>query len=218
MKGFFVAIEGADICGKSTQVDMLVSKLKNCGVPAIGISFPRYETPVGKAISRHLKGEIWTTSPDYQPMGKVKEDALVFQALQTLDKVEATKDIQYWLSEGSVVVSSRWWQSMMVYGLDLGLDKQPIVNTCLALPQANLNILLNVSEEQALKWRPEARDRYERDREKQKRIREGYLRLWQDHARSYNWTVISGMGSPADVHERILAAFIRTCVERMADG
>jgi len=218
MEGMFVVIEGADICGKSTQVDRLVAKLKDCGVPVIGTSFPRYDTPVGKAISRHLKGEIWTTS--YPSVDRAKEDALVFQALQTMDKVEATKDIQHWLSEGNVVVSSRWWQSMLVYGLDLGLDRQSIINTSFTLPQANLNILLSVSEEQALKWRPDFRDRYERDREKQRRIKEGYLKLWQDYERSHNWTVITTADndSPVDVHNKIFASFVRVCVDKLSKG
>lgn len=217
MKGVFVVIEGPDICGKSTQVDMLVARLKECSLPAVGMSFPRYDTPVGKAIKKHLKGEIWTSSPDSM-LGRAEEDALVCQALQTMDKFEAVKDIQFSLGTGSIVVSSRWWQSMLIYGQDLGLDRQALINTCLVLPQANLNVLLNVSEEQALKWRPEARDRYERDREKQMRIRQGYSRLWKDYERSVNWDVIYGEGSPLEVHNRIFASFVRTCVERLTNG
>ena len=228
MRGMFVVIEGADICGKSTQVDMLVARLRNISLPAVGMSFPRYDTPTGNAIKKHLKGEIWTSqwksNPEPFPVSSAgseraeKEDALVCQALQTMDKFEAVKDIQHSLSTGSVVVSSRWWQSMLIYGCDLGLDRQTIIDTCLVLPQANLNILLNVSEEQALKWRPEARDRYERDREKQKRIRQGYFRLWKDYERSCNWAVIYGEGSPLEVHERIFAAFVHSCVDKLTNG
>ena len=51
------------------------------------------------------------------------------------------------------------------------------------LPPGDLNIFIDVPEEEALRRRPEMRDRFEKDREKQKVVRANYETLWETNAK-----------------------------------
>ena len=53
-----MVIEGCDSVGKNTQSKRLVEKFDSIGRNAVVMSFPRYETTVGRAIRRHLLGDI----------------------------------------------------------------------------------------------------------------------------------------------------------------
>jgi thymidylate kinase len=216
----FTVIEGADCCGKTTQVEMLAAKLKQTNLGAVGMSFPRYGTPVGKAISRHLKGEsqLVNLANDCRD----QDDDLAFQALQTLDKYEAAADIEKYLSKGTHVISSRWWQSAVVYGADMGLDLRMLERVHARLPKADLNVLIYLPEEESIARRPELRDRLEKDRERQKRVRVAYRQMWantcswglvcgseprRDKDSNY-WLVVDGRESEAEVHSRIWKEFL----------
>ena len=216
--GTFVVFEGGDACGKTTQVSMLTEKLTLLGIPTTATSFPRYGEATGKAISRHLRGETWLTdgvtihASDAAPMiSRAPEDALFFQALQTLDKYEEAASILKILRAGGVVVSSRWYQSAEIYGADDGLDAAMLRRAHACLPRADVNILLHLSSEASLALRPDLRDRFERDRAKQDRIRQRYLDVWEDKARSafvdgcgHHWPVVHCEGKGIEeVHDEV---------------
>lgn len=213
--GTFVAFEGGDACGKTTQVSMLAEKLTLLGIPTTATSFPRYGEATGKAIGRHLRGETWITDGDR--FSRAPEDALFFQALQTLDKYEEAANILKILKSGGVVVSSRWYQSAEVYGADDGLDAALLQRAHACLPKADVNILLHLSSDASLALRPDLRDRFERDRAKQDRIRQSYLDMWWDRARSsfadgcgHHWDVVYCEGkSAAEVHDEVWDVVLR---------
>lgn len=186
----FVVFEGADICGKTTQVELLTKRLVASGMPARSTSFPRYDTKVGKVISRHLRGELLVhdfEKSDTSPFTAdilADEDDLYLQALHTFDRYEEAPLINDELAAGTSVVASRWWQSAVVYGADSGLDPDALARAHSLLPRANLNVLLNLSEEESLRRRPELRDRLEKDRGKQQRVRAAYVAMWEVEAAS----------------------------------
>jgi dTMP kinase len=177
MNGHLFAIEGIDAAGKATQSRLLAEFFKEKGFETHLISFPRYESPTGRAILRHLKGEIMTAQ--HTPFSKAPEDALAFQCLMTADKYAAAPEISNWLRNGDVVICDRWWPSACAYGAADGIPLDWLLNVHLGLPQAKAHFLLDVAPGEALVRRPEARDRYERDREKQEKVRSQYLNLWQ---------------------------------------
>jgi dTMP kinase len=181
----FVVFEGADICGKTTQAELLTKRLVASGRPTRSTTFPRYDTKVGKAISRHLRGMLLVhdfEKSDTSPFTAdviADEDDLYLHALHTLDRYEEAPLINAELAAGTSVVSSRWWQSMEVYGADSGIDLDNLERSHSLLPRADLNVLLNLSEEESLRRRPELRDRNERDRDKQQRVRAAYVTMWE---------------------------------------
>lgn len=216
----FVCIDGIDGSGKATQSKILAERLG-----AKLYSFPRYETPIGKMIRRHLTGRValreehLIDSSDHTIDGDVvfrvaSEDSLMFQALMIADKCNAAEEIQDLFLDGTPVVCDRWIPSAICYGAADGVDREWLIQTHLPLPEADLNIFLDVTPEEALRRRPDARDRYERDREKQKRVREEYQKLWEENAVLIDGAPIyvtvngdggGGPGSIAVVAERVWA-------------
>jgi dTMP kinase len=216
----FTVIEGADCCGKTTQVKLLVEKLEQMRLGAVEMSFPRYETPVGRIIKLNLEGELRLRDACG---GLVEDDEdLMFQALNTMDKYEASDDILEHLRCDRNVVSSRWWQSAVVYGNDMGIPRESLLKIHRLLPRADLNVLIWLPEEESIARRPDMRDRLERDRERQKHMREAYRQMWAEHKAVLSipglhrgrddsanwWLVVDGRGSEMEVHEKIWNTFL----------
>lgn len=207
-KGLLV-LEGLDAAGKATNAKRLAARLDSLGMTAVVYSFPRYGTDVGKAILRHLKGQIVlmdVSDAEYtiEAAVRAEEDALAFQALCLADKTDAAVEIENHLGLGRVVICDRWYQSAVAFGGADGLDDDWLHRIHAGLPQAWLNIYIDVPPEEALRRRPEARDRYERDREKQKVVRVNYEKLWTNAGADY--VKIDGVGTQDEVHERIWSA------------
>jgi thymidylate kinase len=221
---FSVVIEGLDASGKQTHSKMLAEILG-----AKRFSFPNYESVTGKAILGHLKKE-WTCvdngllsdgSGRFAAPSTIHErdqslNALVFQALQTANRLEILPEIEMARRVGPVVFD-RYWQSAAVYGVLDGLSPELALRIQAgALPQADVNILIDISVEESFKRRPERRDRYETDAEYMQKVRNGYLRLWgerSDRGGKYaadadRWIVVDGIGTVEEVQERIRSKIV----------
>jgi thymidylate kinase len=120
------------------------------------------------------------------------------------DKMEASADIRAHLRAGRYIVCDRWTPSAQAFGAADGLDRNWLRRVQEPLPEADLYLLLRVSEEETLRRRPVLRDRYEKDREKQKVVRAEYGALWQERVTDARWRVVDGEGpDAATVHARI---------------
>jgi dTMP kinase len=206
-----IAVEGLDACGKNTQTRTLERLLH----PSQRISFPRYDGPFGQVIKKHLTERValfekepsaipdhWERSPD---------DAAAFQALMTMDKYDAASEIKALDRKGIHVILDRYWPSACCYGADDGLDFSSMIRINSCLPKADLNILLDISVEEATRRRPEARDRYERDKEKLRHIRDRYLHMWEVMGvgmEKRSWVVLNGEKDEVEITRQILAAGI----------
>lgn len=106
-RGFFVAIEGVDGSGKTTQVRMLVDAIKRKGLLPRLIDFPRYYSSFhGEVITRLLRGEFGS-------MGHL--DPYLVSLVYALDRLTAKKEIEDWLDSGMVVVANRYTGSNMAH-------------------------------------------------------------------------------------------------------
>lgn len=179
-----IVIEGADGAGKNTQSKRIVEHLRAIGHTAHLYSFPRYGTPLGAAIRRHLMKEIALVE---DPATRAPEDAMMFQCLMLADKSDAAVSIREHLKNGDFVVCDRWIPSSYCYGKADGLDPEWLDRMHASLPVADLNIYLDVSPEETLRRRPAMRDRYEENRELQQRVRENYQQLWLGHHEEKAW-------------------------------
>lgn len=207
--GVLIALEGTDASGKATQTKLLAEHLHRVKHEAPLYSFPRYNTALGATIKRHLVGDtlVAERSHEFDPVRRAPEDPLWFQAVCLADKYEAAADIEAHLRADRFVVCDRWKPSAIAFGASDGLDVNWVERVQERLPTANLNILLLVSEEEALRRRPNLRDRYEKDRDKQKIVRLNYARIWADRSQDKTepnvWVTIDGEGTIDDVHMRI---------------
>ncbi len=100
----YICLEGIDGSGKSTQVEMLIKWLKECGIEVFRVFEPT-DSPAGRLIRNMLQNPN-ATNENFQ-----NTLALLFAAdrIILMDKIaEAEK-------EGKIVMSDRCFYSSMVY-------------------------------------------------------------------------------------------------------
>jgi dTMP kinase len=185
-RGRLIVFEGLDQSGKQTQSEALAAWLRARGHPVECLSFPDYETPIGREISRALAGER-----DYTPA--------VMQLLYAANRFEWKPRIEGWLAAGVLVLSDRYIASSIAYGETQGLDPEWLTNVQRPLPQPDLTILLDIAPEAAARRKSSGRDRYERDLALLARARESYAR----QARQAGWIRVDGGQERARVAEQV---------------
>lgn len=201
-----VVFEGPDAVGKNEMSTRLTEEINlKLGRSATRISFPRYETLIGKAILRHLKNEISLREPE-EPFTRATEDALAFQCMMVADKYHAASEISKLLGRGVDVVCDRYWQSAYAFGGSDGLDEQWLLDIHDMMPRPDLNILLTLSPEEALKRRPKLRDRYEMDRRTQVKVRLNYEALWKKNPPE-SWRVVDAGRTKDEVFAEVFSIY-----------
>src|SRR5215471_2808587 len=189
MSGRLIAFEGLDQSGKQTQAEMLRDRLKEDGRKARLVSFPDYGTSIGEEIARALQGER-----EYGP------DAM--QLLYVANRYERKPDLLRWLEGGLVLVCDRYTASSVAYCEASGLDATWLVDMQKYLPPAAMTILLDINPETAVQRKAVGRDRYERDLEMQRRVRDSYKR----QAAAQKWVVLDGERPRDTVSDDVLNA------------
>jgi hypothetical protein len=154
-----------------------------------------------------LRGEISVVESDdtLDSPHVAPEDTLFFEALNCLDKMAGAAVVAKFLSEERSVISSRWWQSSVIYGKDAGFDGAYLRGVYSRMPQADVNFLIETSAETCLGRRGTNRDRYERDLAKQERVRAAYRAMWSSiYGAGEGWSrIIDGEALAEAVHAQI---------------
>ena len=188
-----IAFEGLDQSGKQTQAeglrDFVVSRGRECQL----LSFPDYETPIGREIAAALHGDR-----DYAP------DTL--QLLYIANRYEKRAQIEAVLGRGGVIVCDRYMASSIAYGEAQGLDARWLTDAQRFLPRPALTIVLDIAPETAVGRKTTNRDRYERDLALLSRVRESY----RSQSTQPGWLLLDGERNKADV-----SADVTRAVERL---
>ncbi len=107
MIGKLIVIDGIDGAGKATQSRLLAERLMQEGHAVEKIDFPRYGTPLfGELLGECIAGK----HGDFAHL-----DPKIIATLFALDRFEASKQIQNWLSEGKVVIADRFSSSNQIH-------------------------------------------------------------------------------------------------------
>ncbi|WP_225850863.1 dTMP kinase [Streptomyces sp. HPF1205] len=169
--GFFIAIEGGDGAGKSTQVDALADWIRAKGHEVVVTREPG-ATAVGKRL-RSILLDVSTAGISH------RAEALLYAA----DRAEHVDTvIRPALARGAVVISDRYIDSSVAYqgaGRDLApTEIARISRWATAGLVPHLTVLLDISPEQARERFTEAPDRLESEpAEFHQRVRSGFLTL-----------------------------------------
>ncbi|MBI5465895.1 MAG: thymidylate kinase [Candidatus Kerfeldbacteria bacterium] len=145
-RGFFIALEGTDGSGKTTQFKLLVRALRRAGRQVQTVDFPRYGQPSAYFVEQYLNGRYGTA----REVGARR--ASLFYAL---DRFAVAPQIQRWLRQGRVVVANRYtWSNAAHQGgkmTDLRQRRRywkwlfDLEFKLLSIPQPDLTLLIHMS-------------------------------------------------------------------------
>lgn len=165
--------------------------------------FPHYASTAGGVVGRILRGELIVVgedeidSDDCSPVSLAeiwsRDKAIVIQSVMIADRLEhLTMLTEFAMSPDTLLLLDRYKMSGMVYGAADGLEELWLKIIQAGLPDADLNILIDISIDESRQRRPERRDYYETNFEKLQRVRDGYLDGFR-FAFSEEYAIVDGM-------------------------
>lgn len=210
-RGRFIAFEGAEGVGKTTQIRLLASSLESAGIPSVVTREPG-GTSVGEGIR-----ELVLRSP--APVPPETELLLILAARAAFVREVVTPA----LNAGKWVLSDRFDMSTFAYqghgrGIDLGqIERLNGYATGGVAPDLYVVLDLAVNEGMARQARAgKSPDRFESAGTAfHQAVREGYVQL----AGSLDQAVlVPAGGSPAEVEERIRGEIVARFPETLRGG
>ncbi|MGH2734273.1 MAG: dTMP kinase, partial [Actinomycetota bacterium] len=209
-RGFFVAFEGGEGAGKTTQMDALVERLRARGEEVVTT-----REPGGTEIGERIRDLL------LDPANRVMDaraEALLYAADRAQHVAEVVRPA---LDAGKVVVSDRFVDSSLAYqGLarGLGLDEvYEISKWAIDGELPDLVIYLEVPPGVGLERKESAPDRLELESDGfHERVFEAYRELASRFPERF--VVVDATRPKAAVHQEVLEAYDRRISERSADA
>jgi len=198
MTGIFIAFEGTISAGKKTHVKLLADRLKEMGKEVVTISFPSYDTDIGKLIKSWITKSL-QLSPETASM------------LYAADRMQYQDRIKEWLRKGWIVITDRYCYSNIVYQSALGLSKEWLIDIEKPIIKPDIIFLMDAPEKDTERGiRQESLQKFlnveqEKPEESLKdRVRNGFLSLAENPPYNENWYVIDTTRPVEEVHVEIL--------------
>lgn len=192
MKGYFIAIEGADGVGKSTQVELLKKYFEDLDKSTVVIKELKVESSVSGKIS-----DVLSRKENIDPYQL--NELFAEHRRKILDDV-----IKPALSRGETVISDRYIFSSFAYG-SLDCDIESIIDLNKDFPMPDVTILLMANPETCINRIKERKgddlELYE-EIDKLKKIHSNYRALLD---RFPNIKIIDGDKSIEEVHKNIIS-------------
>ncbi len=105
-RGKLIVIDGTDGSGKSTQIKLLIEKLKSEGFKVKTVHFPEYSNFFGGFIGECL------TDKQYNFIGVHPK---IVSALYAADRWESSMQIKQWLEQGYLVILDRYVSANQIH-------------------------------------------------------------------------------------------------------
>ena len=193
--GLFIAFEGGDGAGKSTQVELLRAALE-----ASGRTVTVTRQPGGTRLGQQIR-DLVLHGEHVAP----RAEALLFAA----DKAHHVEElIAPALHAGHVVLTDRYTDSSVAYqGAGRSLGAQEIHDlTMWAVDDLvpDLTVIVDISAAEGRRRRGEVHDRLESEQDDfHEAIRAHFLAMAAGNPQRY--LVVDGLAAPEEIHERVLA-------------
>lgn len=152
-KGKLIVIDGTNGSGKTEQTKLLVERMRKEGMPVGTLSYPRYETPTGKAVKAYLDGAYGLTT---------EVPARQASMLYAVDRWASFKEGDFGgLERGEHLVANRYVASNM--GHQGAQFKDPAERSAFfkwndelehgffGIPKPDLNVILHVPSEVSMR-------------------------------------------------------------------
>jgi len=165
--GKFIVFEGIDGSGKSSQTNLLASRLKKQGYKVIKIDFPQHGERSSTLVDDYLNGKYGSA----KEVGPYR--ASVFYAC---DRYDASFKIRKWLKQGKIVIADRYMVSNMGHQGGKIRDKKErkkyfnwlyeLEYSIFKIPKPNYTFILKTSPEFSLKLAHKITDKEKKARRK----------------------------------------------------
>jgi len=205
-KVLYIAVEGIDGAGKTTQVEELAKYFEKKGRTVVRTREPRKEGLIGNIVQNVLTG-------------KVKMPSVALQYLFSTDRVLHHQEVIIpALKEGKIVISDRCFWSAIVYGIldrtggkydynsaDFMLIAHSVLSMYHQFMVPDFTFYLKISLSTTLRrifHKDDVKEIYE-DKEKLKKVIAGYE--WLSKKFEKEITVVDGEGSVEEVTRSIVA-------------
>jgi dTMP kinase len=190
--GRFIAIEGPDGVGKTTQVGLLTAALNERKIPTVA-----FREPGGTEAGEVLRDLVKSPTVPLTPKAQL---CCILAARAQL----AEEKIIPLLSQGVWVVTDRYYPSTIAYRPDLPRDMIMSMMDAIDPPQPDMYIFLTATPEQVAKRiHGRAADRFDNDGENEQR-----MQLYRDLAKEFNGKEVSTDCDPDETLRRILKLVI----------
>ena len=196
-RGVFIAFEGIDGSGKSTQIQLLSNKLKERGVYCYTTMEPT-DSPIGSLIHQVMTGRI-------------KTDNKVIAGLFVADRLDhLLNDINGILSkiqEGTTVITDRYYFSSYAYhSVDMPMEWVIQANAqSKELLQPTVTIFIDVNPDTAIERIAKNRFHQELFEKKSRlvKVREKYLEAFERLKDEETFVIIDGNRSQNEIADEI---------------
>ncbi|MDG6936860.1 MAG: dTMP kinase [Nitrososphaerota archaeon] len=193
--GRFIAFEGIDGSGKTTQAAMLCNHLGRIGLPSV-----LTREPTGGRYGKLAKNMI---------VQKREFDSAHLQELFAADRMQHLKRfILPMLADGFIVVADRYKLSSMAYGIASGLDAEWLAKLNSRAPEPFLTVMLDIPPKTAM-GRIEKRGVENTAFEKKEflgRVRKAYLSLAAGRS---DVLIMDGSGSRDEIGRKVARAVVK---------
>ena len=203
-RGVFIAFEGGDGAGKTTQVRLLAQRLAAAGREPL-----LTRQPGGTALGRRLRDLVLHGDPM-----TARAEALIFAA----DKAQHVEEvIRPALDAGAVVITDRYTDSSVAYqgaGRDLGSDEVHTLQMwAVGGLVPDLTVIVDITAEEGRRRRGEVHDRLESEEDAFHEAVRQHFHALADAAPS-RYLLVDGTAEPAamaeSVWERVVDLVART--------
>ena len=195
MNGKLLVFEGIDGCGAETQTKKLLHYLNEKSIPAERLEYPDYDSKIGRLIDEYLHNE--------------EEFPLDIQfLLHSTDRIKHRDRINNLQQNGTTVICDRYYTTILAYQCAQGfpLEKALKMAEMFEVPKPDKILLLKISPETSLKRKIKEKqgnlDRFEKNRDLQRRVAEQYDSLVRDSVFG-PWYAIDGEKPIEDVFSQV---------------
>lgn len=194
-KGLFITFEGADGCGKTTQMKLLAEHLEKQGHDVL-----LTREPGGKGIGEKVREIL--LNYDGEVSDRCESFLFLADRAQNIDII-----VNPAVEAGKIVLCDRHTDSTVAYqgyGRGLDLDRINLLNTIATNgKKPDLTFVFDIDTETSMKRVGKEKDRMESAGiEFHNRVREGYLKIAQQEPERI--IVIDASKSIEEIHEKVL--------------